>query len=78
MKLDILKQALGLVAGLGVGKIVSDIVVNNVTSENKYHKVIVFAGKTGISMVVSAAIQNRIDANVDEAAAWVNSNILIN
>jgi hypothetical protein len=76
-KLEILKQAAGLVAGLGVSKIVAGIVANNVATETNYQKVVVFAGRTAIAAVISSVVQDHINTVVDDGAAWVNSNILV-
>ena len=74
-KLDILKQAVGLVVGAGVSQIVGSIVANNVATENTVQKVTVFAGKTGIAMVVNDMVRKHTDSQIDAAASWVRENV---
>lgn len=71
-KTDIAKNAIGLVVGSGVSRIVSGIIANNVPTETKYQKVIVFAGRVGIAMAAGAIVRKHTDAQVDEVVTAYN------
>lgn len=74
-KREIVKTVTGFVVGAGVSKIIADAVVNNVSQEKNLQKAVVFAGKTGITMVVSDAVRAHTDAKIDAVADWMKRTI---
>jgi len=73
MKLDTFKLASAFVVGSGVGKITSTIINNNVIPQTNLQKVLVAAGKFGISVAASAIVVKHTDAYIDECAAMYKS-----
>lgn len=74
-KLEIFKAALGFTVGAGVSQIISGVVDSLVPQDTMPQKVCVFAGKMGISMVVSEVVKNKVNDTVDETAVWIKTNI---
>ena len=77
-KLEIFKAVTGFVIGAGVSQIITGIVVNNVALDTNTQKVLAFAGKTGITMLVSDAVRAHTDTKIDSAAAWMTKNVHVN
>lgn len=68
-KLGVFKAVTCFLVGAGVSQIVSGIVDANVPQNTKTEKVLVFAGKTGISMLVSEAVRIHVGIKIDDVAA---------
>lgn len=67
--LKITKEVVGFVVGAGVSKIVADVVANNVTQNTKLQKIVVYAGRIGIGMIVSEVVRAHVDKRIDDTAA---------
>jgi hypothetical protein len=76
-KLEVLKTLTKLVVGAGVAHIVNSIVSNLVPTETTLQKVLVFAGKAGISMTVSDLVDETVDGKIDAAAQWVSEHVVL-
>lgn len=74
-KIDILKQGVGLVCGLGITQIVNGIVASTTKTDTLYQKTTVSAGSFVIGMVVSDVIREKTDKKVDSAVAWWKKHI---
>jgi hypothetical protein len=64
------KDLVGVVVGSGVSLIIAGIVKNNVHSEKPIEKALIFAGRTGLSMMVSDAVKAHTDTKIDAAISW--------
>jgi hypothetical protein len=62
------KDLVGVVVGSGVSLIIAGIVKNNVHSEKPI--ALIFAGRTGLSMMVSDAVKAHTDTKIDAAISW--------
>lgn len=62
--------AVHLVAGLGVSKVVKDIVVNNTTIITRTDAVRVFTGRMVIASMATAAVTKYVDQHIDKVVAW--------
>lgn len=74
--LDLFKQGVSLVIGAGVSQIVTGVVNSTTPQEQFLQKGLVFAGRTGITMLVSDAVRDHVDVKIDMAAAWISSNVV--
>lgn len=74
-KLDLAKSVTNLVIGAGISLIVDGVVKNNVTPKNLLQRGLIFAGRTGISMVLSDVTKTHTDAKFDAAETWWKENI---
>ena len=70
-KLDVIKAGTGFAIGAGVSRIIAGIVANNVPQETQYQKVVVFAGRVGVAMVVSEVVSDHVDSKIDAIAAKI-------
>lgn len=73
--IDIIKKVVGFTVGVGVTHVLSGIVDNNVQQETGLQRVITFAGKTAITMVVKEIVQDHVDAKIDKAHDWWKINV---
>lgn len=65
------KAAIQLVTGMGVTKIVHDIIDNNVgAAESTFDSVRDWAGAAVISSIVAERAHSHIDTKIDKFAAW--------
>ena len=64
------KLAAQIVAGLGVSKIVSDIVKNNVLVLNNFHKITVNAGAFVLGSMLMDQSAKHISDTTDTVVAW--------
>lgn len=70
----ILKAGVSLVVGAGVASIVHGFVLRVAPTDTKIQKVLVFAGRTGISMLVSDKVKEHINDKMDETHDWIKTN----
>lgn len=73
--LNLAKQAIKLVVGVGVSKIVNDIIENNVEAEKAHHKVAVPVASTVVGLMAADASSDYIDYAIDEIAEWWTENV---
>ena len=69
-QLPLIKVAAQVVSGLGVSKIVSDIVRNNVVIQTTAQAVTVKAGAFVLGSMLVEQSSNHIDRTVTDIAAW--------
>lgn len=74
-KLDFLKKTVSVVVGLGVTKIVSGIISNNVVIDTNTQAVTVHSASFVIGMAAGDSLSDFTDAKIDEAAAWWDKNV---
>lgn len=72
-KLDLFKNIVSTVVGIGTTKIVSTIIRNNVEPETPVEHVTVYAGSVVIGAMVADASKNYTDTKIDEAVALIKS-----
>lgn len=72
-KLEITKKIASTVVGVGAGKIVGNIILNNLPSGGIVTKITVLAGSIVIGMMASDATANYTSAKIDEAVAMWNN-----
>jgi hypothetical protein len=72
---EITKTVLGFVVGAGVSAIVSQVVDQNTTASNLPHKLIIFAGKTGISLVLNDVVEEHLNKKIDNIETWWTENV---
>lgn len=70
-KIELLKSAVKFVIGVGVSKIVNDIIENNVDTEHTYQKVSVKVASVGIGGAVATAAGNYTDRQIDDIVELV-------
>jgi hypothetical protein len=73
MKLDTFKLVTGFVVGSGVGKITTVIINNNVVPQTNLQKVLIAAGRIGISIAAGAIVTQHVDAHIDQCANMYKS-----
>lgn len=72
--LGIFKAAVGIVVGAGVSKIVEGVVHKNIDEpESKLEKVLIFAGTTGLSLLISDMTTDHLDTKIDIAAERIRA-----
>jgi hypothetical protein len=64
------KLAINIVAGLGVSKVVNDIITNNTTIETTGDAIRVWAGSLVIGSMAAEAGSKHVNAKVDQLANW--------
>lgn len=69
-KIAIVKKTVSTIVGIGVTKIVSGIIENNVDTDTTTSKVTVAAASTAIGFAASDAIGKYTDNQIDEIASW--------
>jgi hypothetical protein len=70
-KIDILKEVVGFVSGIGISQILSTTIANNVDPENPLQKATIMAGKIVIVMVVRDVVREKTDLKIDNLVkAW--------
>lgn len=74
-KLDLVKGGIGLLVGSGVSHIVKEVVKSNVRTDTIFQKVTVFAGATGIGMLVGDLVKDHTDEKIDAAVALYKKTI---
>lgn len=68
-KLTAFKAATGLVVGTGVSRITKGIIdANIIPAETTLQKVLIGAGRLGISMTAAAIVVKHVDSQIDEYA----------
>ena len=72
-KIKIGKQITGGIVGAGVTQIVNGFVDAVITPQTVVQRVLIFAGKTGISMLAADLVKQHVDEKIDEAVEWVNT-----
>lgn len=70
LNLPTIKFAVQIIAGLGVSKIVNDIISNNTTVVTTVDQVRVAVGSLVIGSMVADTLAKHVDTRVDEIAAW--------
>jgi hypothetical protein len=71
----IVKGATGLLVGSGVSVIVSQMIDKNTSYTNLLQRVVIFAGKTGISLTVSDLVEDHIGKKIDNVEKWWDENV---
>lgn len=74
-KIDLAKQAVRLVTGLGANRIVGSIIANQTHAPRLYQKVAVVVAGAVMSSMVSDALGEHSDAKIDEAVIWWKENV---
>lgn len=69
-KIEFVKEAVGLITGLGVSQIIDGIISTTTPTDTKYQKTTVAAGKLAISWVVGDIIRKHTDSKIDSAVEW--------
>jgi hypothetical protein len=69
-KLAITKLVVNVAAGMGVSKVVNDIITNNTTIETTADAVKVWAGSVVIGSMVADAGSKHVNAKIDSVANW--------
>jgi hypothetical protein len=69
-KLRIAKAITKIIAGIGVSKVVNDIITNNTTVENVGDAAKVWAGSIVIGSMVAANASEHVDTKFDAVVAW--------
>lgn len=72
-KVKIGKQLVGAIVGAGVNQIVNGFVEAVTAPQTPIQRILIFAGRTGISMVVADKVKTHVDDKIDEAVDWVNA-----
>lgn len=70
--IGIVRATLRLVAGLGMSKVVSDVVKNNTTVVTPIDQIRVLIGGTVLSTMVVDFTNRHVDNKIDSAMAWYN------
>lgn len=65
------KLAVNIVSGMGVTKIVNDIINNNTVSETTFDVVKVWIGSAVIGSMIADHGSKHVDAKIDNIAAWL-------
>lgn len=73
--IDLTKQAVSLVAGVGAGIITKSIIRNNTNPEGAIDTVAVYTGSVAIGWMVNDAVSDYTDAKIDTIVAWWKKNI---
>ena len=73
MNVALTKSIVGFVVGACASTCSSTVINNLVPQETTIQKVIVFTGKIGIGMAVSAAVRTQTDAMIDEIATGIKA-----
>jgi hypothetical protein len=71
--MKILKTGVGFAIGGGVATIVSGFVQAVTAPETSLQRGLVFAGRTGISMLVSDLVKEHVNGKIDDAHEWVTT-----
>ena len=71
--LNALKKSVSFVVGAGVSHIITEIVTQNVPQENLYQQVVVFAGRVGLTMVISEVVEEHMGQFVEELVTAVQN-----
>jgi hypothetical protein len=74
-KIELLKEGIGFVSGIGVSQIVSAIIKNNVDPENHLQQATIYAGQLVIVMVVRDLVREKTDAKIDNLVKQWNEEI---
>jgi hypothetical protein len=72
-KLMLTKLAVQVISGIGVSKVVKDIIANNTTVETTADAVKVWTGSVVIGSMASDAVSNHVNAKIDQVANWFES-----
>lgn len=72
-KLILVKLAAQVCASVGVSKIFSDVIANNVTVQTPADVAKVWAGSIVLGSMVAEAASKHVNNRVDAAAAWYES-----
>jgi len=67
------KLAAQIVAGLGVGKILGDVIKNNVVITTTFQKVTVNTGAFVLASMLVDQSSKHIEQNIDTVANWLES-----
>jgi hypothetical protein len=70
-KFQIAKLVINVTAGMGVSKVVHDIITNNTTVESTADAAKVWAGSCVIGSMVADAASDHVNAKVDAVANWL-------
>ena len=65
------RLAAGVVTSLSVGKVVSEVIKNNVTPTSNLDRTMVQVGGAALSMVIAGAAVSRVEGMVTDIAAKV-------
>lgn len=66
-KVKATKNVVNFAVGVGVGKIVADVVKRNVHPTTKYQKIVVAFGQLGIAMMISELSTSNLNHKIDNA-----------
>ncbi len=77
-KIEITKNVVNLVVGLGTTTIVKSIIKNNTTQETVTDQVTVAAGSLVLGSMAVDATKQHTDAKIEEIAVWWNHHITKN
>lgn len=72
MSLSFAKGAAQLLAGLGVGRVVGEVIRNNTTVTTLYDKILINAGSLVIGSMAVEAASKHVERQIDMWAAWYN------
>jgi hypothetical protein len=74
-KIAIAKKIVSTIVGFGTGKIVHDIIANNVPTDNTAQKVSVASASFVIGTMAVDATSSYTDAKIDEIVDWWSKNV---
>lgn len=74
-RIDLVKTATGLVVGSGISHIVAGVIKNTVVPKNIIDAGCIFAGRIGISMVLTDVTTKHINNKIDDAVTWLQQNV---
>jgi hypothetical protein len=74
-KIEVTKNVVSFVVGIGTSQIVKTVIKNNVQPENLIEKITVTAGAVVLGSMVADASRKYTDDKIDELVAWWNTNV---
>jgi hypothetical protein len=74
-KLEVTKNVVSFVVGVGTSQIVKTIIKNNVQPENVIEKITVTAGSFVLGAIYADASRKYTDTKIDELVDWWNTNV---
>jgi hypothetical protein len=74
-KIEILKEAVGIISGVGVTTIIAGIVRSTTPTDTAVQKATVFSGQVVIGLIARDVAKQYTDAKIDAAVDWWKINI---
>ena len=69
-RIEIAKQAVSIVVGLGTSKIIAGVIANNTNPENLLQKIEITSASVVLGGIIAEASRKYTDAKIEAIASW--------